>query len=147
MLALEYLYAYYSIKTPEEAAASLAAWPHLRDDVTFIRHFVLLVAVGEMLHLRWANQLLWELADARLIPPGKYGPQLGVAETIPVSAAGGSAGRPRALRPLTRAGPGRFRRGRAAERFHRGPVRTRDGDTPPACVSRSPLPASLTNRE
>ena len=102
VLAVEYLYAYYSIKTPDEAAASLAAWPHLRDDVTFIRHFILLIAVGEMLHLRWANQLLWELADRRLIPPGKYGPQLGVAEQIPVSAAAGAAGRPRALRPLTR---------------------------------------------
>jgi hypothetical protein len=102
VLAVEYLYAYYSIKTPEEATASLAAWPHLRDDVTFVRHFVLLIAVGEMLHLRWANQLLWELADRRLIPPGKYGPQLGVAQTIPVSAQGGKAGRPRALRPLTR---------------------------------------------
>lgn len=102
VLALEYLYAYYSIKKPEETTAELAAWPHLSDDVTFIRHFVQLVAVGEMLHLRWANQLLWELADAGLIPPGKYGPQLGVAKTIPVSAAGGSAGRPRALRPLAR---------------------------------------------
>ena len=101
VLVLEYLYAYFSIKAPEEATAALAAWPHLRDDVTFIRHFVLLIAVGEMLHLRWANQLLWELADRRLIPPGKFGPQLGVAETIPVSAAGGSTGRPRALRPLT----------------------------------------------
>ncbi len=100
VLVLEYLYAYYSIKGPAEATAAMAAWPHLSDDVTFIRHFVLLVAVGEMLHLRWANQLLWELADRRLIPPGKYGPQLGVAETIPVKAGGG--GRPRALRPLTR---------------------------------------------
>ena len=72
VLALEYLYAYFSIKAPEEATAALAAWPHLRDDVTFIRHFVLLIAVGEMLHLRWANQLLWELADRRLIPPGKF---------------------------------------------------------------------------
>ena len=89
VLAVEYLYAFYSIKTPEEATASLADWPHLRDDVTFVRHFVLLIAVSEMLHLRWANQLLWELADRRLIPPGKYGPQLGVAERIPVSAVGG----------------------------------------------------------
>jgi hypothetical protein len=102
VLAVEYLYAYYSIKRREETTASIAAWPHLGDDVTFIRHFILLVAVGEMLHLRWANQLLWELADRRLIPPGKYGPQLGVAERIPVGATGGGAGRPRALRPLTR---------------------------------------------
>jgi hypothetical protein len=102
VLALEYLYALYSIKTPEETTASLADWPHLRDDVTFVRHFVLLVAVSEMLHLRWANQLLWELADRRLIPPGKYGPQLGVADRIPVSAGAGRVARPRALRPLTR---------------------------------------------
>ena len=147
VLALEYLYAYFSIKTPEEATASLAAWPHLRDDVTFIRHFVLLIAVGEMLHLRWANQLLWELADRRLIPPGKFGPQLGVAETIPVSAAGGSTGRPRALRPLTRGDSGRFRRGRAAQRLHRGPVRTGHSDAAAACVSRRTLPVRLTNRE
>ncbi len=102
VLALEYLYAFYSVKAPEETAGSLGAWPHLRDDVTFIRHFVLLVAVGEMMHLRWANQLLWELVDAGLLPRGKYGPQLGVAETIPVSAAGGAAGRKRALRVLSR---------------------------------------------
>jgi hypothetical protein len=102
VLALEYLYALYSVKAPEETTALLGAWPHLSDDVTFIRHFVLLVAVGEMLHLRWANQLLWELADAGLIPPGKYGPQLGVAQTIPVSASGGFKGRPRALRALSR---------------------------------------------
>jgi hypothetical protein len=101
VLALEYLYAYYSVRTPEEAASDLATWPHLQDDVTFIRHFVLLIAVGEMLHLRWANQLLWEMADHGLIPPGVYGPQLGVAATVPVSASGKP--RARALRPLTRA--------------------------------------------
>jgi hypothetical protein len=101
VLAIEYLYAYYSVKAPEETTGSFGAWPNLRDDVTFIRHFVLLVAVGEMLHLRWANQLLWELAEAGLIPTGKYGPQLGVATTIPVSAVGGAAGRARALRVLT----------------------------------------------
>ena len=102
VLAIEYLYAFYSVKAPEETTGLLEAWPHLRDDVTFIRHFVLLVAVGEMLHLRWANQLLWELADAGLIPRGKYGPQLGVAERIPVSAAAGAAGRERAMRVLSR---------------------------------------------
>jgi hypothetical protein len=100
VLALEYLYAYYSVRTPDEAAADVATWPHLQDDVTFIRHFVLLVAVGEMLHLRWANQLLWEMADHGLIPHGAYGPQLGVATTVPVSASGKP--RARALRPLTR---------------------------------------------
>jgi hypothetical protein len=53
-----------------------------------------------MLHLRWANQLLWELAEAGLVKRSDFGPQLGVAEVVPVSAAGGP--RPRALRPLTR---------------------------------------------
>jgi hypothetical protein len=100
VLALEYLYAFYTVKAPEETTASLSTWPHLRDDVTFIRHFVLVVAVGEMLHLRWANQLLWELAEAGFFPPGKYGPQLGVAASIPASAGGPGQSRPRALRVL-----------------------------------------------
>jgi len=101
VLALEYLYAYYSVKSPAEAEADLVRWPTLKDDVTYIRHFIQLVAVGEMLHLRWANQLLWEMVEARLIKPGVYNPSLGVAETIPNSAAGPP--RPRSLRSLTRA--------------------------------------------
>jgi hypothetical protein len=98
-LALEYLYALYSVRSPAEAAAQ-AGWPALADDVTFVRHFILLVAVSEMMHLRWANQLLWELAEHNLIRRAEFGPQLGVAPRIPTSAAGGP--RPRALRPLTR---------------------------------------------
>ena len=34
------------------------------NDVVFMRHFVLLTAQSEMLHLRWANELLWELFDS-----------------------------------------------------------------------------------
>jgi hypothetical protein len=99
VLALEYLYAYFSVKSPAEAEAETAHWPTLTDDVTFIRHFIQLVAVGEMQHLRWANQLLWEMVEARLIKPGVFNPSLGVAEMIPNSAAGPP--RNRALRPLT----------------------------------------------
>jgi hypothetical protein len=99
VLALEYLYAYYSVRQRAEVPDGPLAVT-LRDDVVFIRHFVLLVAVNEMQHLRWANQLLWELKERGLIDPLLYGPSLGVAATIPVSASGGS--RPRSLRPLTR---------------------------------------------
>jgi hypothetical protein len=99
VLALEYLYAYYSVRQRGEVPDGPLAVT-LRDDVVFIRHFVLLVAVNEMQHLRWANQLLWELKERGLIDPLRYVPSLGVAATIPVSASGGS--RPRSLRPLTR---------------------------------------------
>lgn len=84
VLALEYLYALYSVHLPNEV--DIQKWPTLANDVTFIRHFILLVATSEMLHLRWANQLLWELAQHDLIKRGKYPAQLGVAEKIPVSA-------------------------------------------------------------
>jgi Ferritin-like len=98
VLTLEYLYAYFSIHTPAEIPAGPQA-QILREDVQFLRHFVLLVAVSEMQHLRWANQLLWELREGGFIDPKKYGPSLGVSPTVPVSEAGGT--RPRALRPLT----------------------------------------------
>ena len=101
VLAIEYLYAFYSVKVPEETAASLGTWPHLRDDVTFIRHFVLLVAVGEMLHLRWANQILWELADSRTGPAGEVWPAARRGANYSGERSGGGQGRPRALRALT----------------------------------------------
>ena len=41
-----------------------------------MRHFILLVAVNEMQHLRWANQLLWELREQNLIDPDS-GPSSG----------------------------------------------------------------------
>ena len=100
VLALEYLYALFSVRSPDDRSDAFDRWPTLREDVTFLRHIVLLIAVGEMLHLRWANQLLWELAEAGFVDRAKFGPQLGVSPTVPVSAAGGP--RPRALRPLTR---------------------------------------------
>ena len=99
VLTLEYLYAYTSIKTAQEIPDGPLA-TFLRDDVRFMRHFILLVAVNEMQHLRWANQLLWELREQNFIDPTQYGPSLGVSPTVPVCDAGGS--RPRALRPLTR---------------------------------------------
>jgi Ferritin-like len=96
VLCLEYLYAMYSLLTPAEIDRS--TWPKLGDDLTFVRHELLLIAVGEMRHLRWVNQLLWEL-DHTGILTGNYGPALQVATDIPI---GGGITRPRQLRPLDR---------------------------------------------
>ncbi len=78
-LAVEYLYAMYSVKDPAQAAGQ-----DLKDAVTFVRHEMLVIAVSEMRHLRWANQLIWELEHAGLTTPGKkFGPSLGVAAKVP----------------------------------------------------------------
>lgn len=99
VLILEYLYAYFSIHSEDEIPHGPNAQV-LRDDILYMRHFMLLVAVSEMQHLRWANQLLWELREGGFIDPVKYGnPSLKVSPTVPVSDAGGE--RSRALRPLT----------------------------------------------
>ncbi|MHC5675431.1 ferritin-like domain-containing protein (plasmid) [Nostoc sp. UHCC 0926] len=96
VLCLEYLYALYSLVAPEEVDVN--TWPTLRDDLTFVSHELLLVAVSEMRHLRWVNQLLWELDHTGLTKKA-YGPALEVAERIPV---GNGHTRPRQLRPLNR---------------------------------------------
>jgi hypothetical protein len=63
-LALEYLYARFSLLSPDEAAGS--GWSTMRDDVTFIRGCLMIIATCEMQHLRWVNELLWILHDAGL---------------------------------------------------------------------------------
>ena len=88
VVMLEYLYAYYSLRQPVDVVAARA------DDLTFVRHELLAVAVSEMRHLRWANQLLWTLAQRGMIPPRP--PMLDPALTVPTA----DGERPRALRPL-----------------------------------------------
>jgi hypothetical protein len=96
-LALEYLYALFSVRSPEEVPHD--RWPTMRDDVTFVRRFVMFVAVGEMTHLRWANQLLWELYRAGLFPKGRtYRPIAQPALMVPSSRKGW---RPRTLQPMS----------------------------------------------
>jgi hypothetical protein len=99
-LAIEYLYAMFSLVSPEEARALTARekrWATLAHDVTFVRQRLKLIAVSEMEHLRWANQLLWELHQQR--PNGPFRPVLYQAAEIP----SGEKRRPRkhAMRPLT----------------------------------------------
>ncbi|HWW84993.1 MAG TPA: ferritin-like domain-containing protein, partial [Vicinamibacterales bacterium] len=104
-VALEYLYARYSLKSSTETADK-----RLADDLVFVRHELLLIAVSEMRHLRWANQLLWSLEHDGMLTK-KLGPSLGVATEIPRPAAAARpqlpvpkvaspAMRPRELRPL-----------------------------------------------
>jgi len=66
-LAVQYLYAMFTVRTPDEVDA--ATWPELAGDVAAIRQFLLLVAASEMQHLRWANHLLWAL-DSHVDPAG-----------------------------------------------------------------------------
>ncbi len=95
VLILEYLYAYFSI-APEKMVDP-QKWPEIDKAVIFARHELLMIAISEMRHLRWANQLLWELEHAGLIP-ANTGPSLGVAESVPTTA--GNM-RPRELRVVT----------------------------------------------
>jgi len=82
LVALLYLYARSSVLTPDEAR-KLEKWPTLADDVYFIRRHILLIAVGEMQHLRWANQILWKLAQSGMT--SSYRPVLYPASHIPPS--------------------------------------------------------------
>jgi hypothetical protein len=92
-LALQYLYALFSLRDP--STVDKQAWPNLADDLAAIREFVLLVAVGEMNHLRWVNQMLWLLYKAGFGTPGSsYSPIVEPTRTIPTLMEN------RALKPL-----------------------------------------------
>ena len=59
-LALEYLYAYFSLREPDEISADEETqWPGLAEDLRGARQLILSVALSEMTHLRWVNQTLW----------------------------------------------------------------------------------------
>jgi hypothetical protein len=58
-LALEYLYARYAMKLDEGLTGQD------QEHVEFIAHELLVIAASEMMHLRWVNQLLWELWHQR----------------------------------------------------------------------------------
>jgi hypothetical protein len=73
-LALEYLYAYFSLKEPKEIKNNSV----LSDTVDFVREHLLLIAISEMQHLRWANELLWGITKDK-----KFQPVLEPSELIP----------------------------------------------------------------
>jgi hypothetical protein len=110
VLALEYLYARYSVKAPAELTS---APPGLLDFAEYARHELLAIAVGEMRHLRWANELLWTLQKSKLLPDGVALPALGVAMDIPFGDVpkGTPASAPAALRNLDPSSLGAFVKG------------------------------------
>ena len=73
-LALEYLYARYSIILDGPASPQ-------RDHAEFLAHELLVIATSEMMHLRWVNQLLWELWHRGYA--NEYEPVLGVTGKVP----------------------------------------------------------------
>jgi Ferritin-like len=80
-LTFEYLYARFSLISEEEAK-------RLNDEtlygaVLLARERLLLIAASEMQHLRWVNQMLWDLQHAGLIPNGDFTPALIPADEIP----------------------------------------------------------------
>ncbi|WP_254444501.1 ferritin-like domain-containing protein [Ruegeria sp. HKCCA6707] len=91
-LSLQYLYAYFSLADPE--TVDHKRWPTLKDDLIFSRRSLVEVAIGEMTHMRWANQLLWELEGEA------YKPVLTPAKTLRFGAQR-VLEHHRALRPLT----------------------------------------------
>ena len=92
VVVLEYLYAYFSLREPTEGRMNR----ELTDALLFARHELLTVAISEMRHLRWANQILWSVEKLAPKVP-KRGPVLDLATEVP-----GRDGRlhPRQLRPL-----------------------------------------------
>jgi hypothetical protein len=80
-LVIEYLYALFSLRHPDEATDP--KWPSLAGDLLAVRRMVLMVAVSEMTHLRWVNQMLWLLDRHGVHPNGwHYKPIVTWADTI-----------------------------------------------------------------
>lgn len=69
-LALQYLSAFFSVRAPDEV--DVLQWPNLPGEVQAIRQYLMIVAVGEMMHLRWANKMLWELDRLGHYPAGQH---------------------------------------------------------------------------
>ena len=97
-LVAEYLYAFYSLKDPAQIDDNL--WPGLADGLRFARQAVRMVAVSEMQHIRWSNQILWMLDQAGLFPRKRhYSPIVTMSDTIPTNV--NEPPRPRELKPLS----------------------------------------------
>ena len=71
-LSMVYLYACFSLRSPDEVTEEeRKTWPDLAHDLRAARQFMLSVALSEMTHLRWVNQMLWMLDRAGLSPTGE----------------------------------------------------------------------------
>ena len=103
-LALEYLYAYFSLRHPDDVTEQQEAdWPGLSGDLRAARQLILSVALSEMTHLRWVNQVMWLIINAGLHDE-PYVPCLTPAKEvadIDKSNPGKECKRPRSLRVAT----------------------------------------------
>jgi hypothetical protein len=77
-LVFEYLYARFSLRDPTTEKIKDDA---LRGAITLAREYLLLIAMSEMHHLRWGNEILWELRKAGKIPT--YDPIVRSSEMVP----------------------------------------------------------------
>jgi hypothetical protein len=85
-LSMVYLYALFSLRAPEEVTAEEhQTWHSLAEDLAAARQSLLAVAVSEMTHLRWVNQMLWTLGRAGFDTKHPYKP---VVRPLPPPAAG-----------------------------------------------------------
>jgi hypothetical protein len=80
-LTFEYLYARFSLLDDDEARNR--AGVELEGAVKLVRDRLMLIAASEMQHLRWANQILWELFQKGLIPT--FEPVFVPAAKVPTS--------------------------------------------------------------
>lgn len=79
-LTFEYLYAHFSLLSADEARKTGMG---LSGAVMLARDRLMLIAVSEMRHLRWVNQILWELFQKGLIP--EFKPVLDAAKDVPTT--------------------------------------------------------------
>ena len=82
-LTFEYLYAGFSLIS--EAQAKKHNLEMLTGAVMLAHERILLVAASEMQHLRWVNQMLWGLFQAKLISDKEFVPVLIPATQIPTT--------------------------------------------------------------
>jgi hypothetical protein len=102
-LSLEYLYAYFSLRHPEEIITPDGRFPTLIEDLSLVRRLLLMISVGEMTHYRWAHQLLWSLHTEGLVSD-VFTPTITLAQRVPRPDEQGAVDqgfRDRALRPFT----------------------------------------------
>ena len=72
----EYLFARFSLRNPADVSDQ-----QLSDALTLSREYLLLIAISEMQHLRWANEILWELHKSGKID--SYEPVIKLADRMP----------------------------------------------------------------
>ena len=74
----EYLYARFSLRNPDEVKND----EQLAGALTLAREYLLLIAVSEMQHLRWDNEILWELYRGGIVIKG-YDTVIKLARLVP----------------------------------------------------------------